>query len=197
VALYRELSTFEGVMNYTSNLRTWGKSDWRYSRYDEDGQRPTHYALDYRIVVVRWNAIGHGWDYPGDLAKGAHELIADVVAVLYNLGFPSGGPRSLDRKWYSGGWQNWYRLGEHSDEILFQAKAFKNGNLHFRFLPDAIKALNVEAGRLLGWLRSPADVVQELGYGEEEAARFFSCTKRLSSASARLLLGSGPAEVTP
>jgi hypothetical protein len=43
-----------------------------------------------------------------------------------------------------------------SGDVLFQAKAYMNGNMHFRFLPDAIKALNVEAGRLLGWLRSAA-----------------------------------------
>jgi hypothetical protein len=62
---------------------------------------------------------------------------------------------------------------------------FLNGNLHFRFRPEAIKALNVEAGRLLGWLRSPAEAVAELGYTPEEVARSFGVNHRL-------MLGSVP-----
>lgn len=189
VTLYRELSTFENVMLYKSNVRTWGKNSWRYSLHDSEDQKPSHYALDYRIVVARWNAIGEGFEYRGNLSKTSHELIADVVAVLFNLGFPSCGQASVDRTWYSGGWQNWCQTG--SEKILFQVKAHMNGNLHFRFLPDAIKALNVEAGRLLGWLRNPGDVVKELGYSEEEAQRFFSCTQAIAPGNVRLMLGSG------
>jgi hypothetical protein len=192
VQLYSDLSTFDGVLNYKSNVRTWKKSDWRYYRGDEE-QHPSHYALDYRIVVERYSGIfpsGFGsYEYPGNLHRRCHDLISDVVAVLFNLGFPSKGPRSLDREWWSGEWQNWYRLGD-KNEILFQVKAHKNGNLHFRFLPDAIKSLNVEAGRLLGWLNEPEEVVKELGYTKEEAERFFSCTRLITAGSARLLLSS-------
>jgi len=195
--LYRALSTFDGVSNYASNRRTWAKDDWRYLCRDEEGKRPTHYALDYRIVVVRWAAIGNGewqFDYPQNLSKWCHELLADVVAVLHNLGFPSHSPGSMSPQrgqWQAGVWEDWYRIGEYSGEVLFQAKAHKNGNLHFRFLPEAIRALNVEAGRLLGWLREPADVVRELGYGAEEAKRLFGCTRTIGPGSARLLLGEG------
>lgn len=195
VTLYRELSTFDGVLNYKSNIRTWEKNDWRYYRWNDDGgKRPDRYALDYRIVVQRHGGISSGefgrYDHPGNLYKGCHELIADVVAVLYNLGFPSLGRRSTDIEWHSGQWRDWYKVGSPG-EILFQVKAHKNGNLHFRFLPEAIKALNVEAGRLLGWLRGPSDVVEELGYSEDEAKRFYSCTKLITPANARLLLGTG------
>lgn len=200
VTLYRDLSTFDGVLNYKSNVRTWAKSDWRYSRRysDEDEVRPDRYALDFRIVVERHGGIYSGdfgqYDYPGNLYKGCHEMIADVVAVLFNLGFPARGQRSLDREWYSGEWQNWYQVGPLTSTILFQVKAHKNGNLHFRFLPEAIKALNVEAGRLLGWLHSPADVTAELGYSKEEAERFYFCTKLITPGSARRLLGDGGAD---
>jgi hypothetical protein len=196
VALYRDLSTFENVMRYKSNVRTWGKDAWRYSRHDPADQKPSHYALDYRIVLEKYRAIYTGdrygfgsYDHPGNLSRGCHELIADVVAVLFNLGFPSEGENSLNRHWSSGQWQDWTRAGRR--EVLFQVKAYKNGNLHFRFLPDAIKALNVEAGRLLGWLRNPGDVVKELGYSEEEAEQLFACTRIISPGSARLMLGPG------
>lgn len=193
VSLYRALSTFENAMLYKSNVRTWGKDLWRYSRHDPEDQKPSHYALDYRIVVKQWRAIGDGWDYPGDLSKPCHELIADIIAVLFNLGFPALGRRSTDIKWRSGEWRDWYRVGEPG-AILFQIKAFKNGNVHLRFAPEAMKALNVTAGRLLGWLRGPADVVRELGYSQEEAASLYSCMQQITPGSARLLLGAGREE---
>lgn len=192
VTLYRDLSTFEGAERYKSNVKTWGKDQWRYFRRDEDAARPTHYSLDYRIVVERYNAIGGGWRFQHGLYEGAHDLIADIVAVMFNLGFPSSSPGSMARgEWVSGKWQNWYRMGDRA-EILFQVKGFLNGNLHFRFAPDAMCALNVEAGRLLGWLRAPADVVAELGYSEADAVRLFGSTRAILPASAgRLLLGEG------
>jgi len=194
VQLYRDLSTFEGVLNYKSNVRAWQKQDWRYRRSVDDGDRPTHYALDYRIVVEKYVAIDTAdryslsYDYPGNLAKGCHETIADVIAVLFNLGFPTLGARSMDLEWHSGVWRDWYQVGKPGS-VLFQVKAHKNGNLHFRFLPAAIKALNVTAGRLLGWLRSADEVVEELGYTPEEAAAYYSCLRRIELGSARLLLG--------
>jgi len=192
VKLYRDLSTHEGVLRYKSNVRTWQKNDWRYSKHwDEEDRRPTHYALDYRIVIDGHSAIGTGeswqYDYPGNLHKGKHELIADIIAVLYNLGWQARGTRSTDRTWFSGEWQNWYQ--PNSTAVLFQVKAFKNGNVHMRFAPDAIKALNVEAGRLLGWLPSAEAVESELGYTAEEARRFFASTKMLTPRSVRLLEG--------
>jgi hypothetical protein len=195
IQLFRDLSTFEGALNYKSNQRTWERNDWRYYRWDEDGKRPSRYALDYRIVVSRHGGIyansdgfGFGkYDYPGNLSKHCHEIIDDIRAVLYNLGFQAQGPNSRNLAWVSNSWESWYLSG--TDDILFQAKAFKNGNIHFRFLPDAIKAINVEAGRLLGWLNSVKDVEAELGYTAVEAVRFFHSTRMLAPSNVKLLEG--------
>lgn len=195
VDLFLELSTFDGVFNYVSNIRTWKQADWRFSRrhYDDEGYKPTHYGLDYRIVLDRFSAIGGGYEYPSGLAKHCHDTVNDILAVLFNLGFPASGARSLDREWIAGEWQNWYRLGNRN-EILFQVKAHAKGTLHFRFAENAIKALNVEAGRLLGWLKDPGDVVEELGYTFEEAGKWFGCTKAISTGEGRKLLGAGNPE---
>ena len=206
VKLFRDLSTFDGVENYKSNQRTWEKNAWRYSADDH-----SHYALDYRFVVDKWAAICNSgyeyeWDYPGNLHTSSHELIEDVIAVLYNLGFacdfitqadrekareaselvPQTVLPSRDRRWNAGKWQDFL---DARDETLFQVKAHKNGNLHFRFMPEAIKALNVEAGRLLGWLKSPADVARELGYTPEESQRYFGSNLAITPSSIKLLAG--------
>lgn len=193
VQFYRAISTFDGVQNYASNTRTWGKDAWRYmdSQFDRESERPSRYSLDYRIVVVRYQAIFNAdfgqYEYPGNLHRRCHELITDCIAVLGNLGFRATGQSSLRRQWSSGLWQDWHH-GE-SGPVLFQVKAHMNGNVHVRFLPEAIKALNVEAGRLLGWIRSATEVETELGYTAAEAQRFYLSTHRLAPSGVALLRG--------
>lgn len=188
VDLFKQLATFEGVQNYKSNQRTWQKSGWRYNAKEDEF---SHYALDYRIVVQRYSAIYKGdtfgkWDWPGDLHKGCHELIDDAIAVLGNLGFPLGPHQASSRvrQWRSGSWHDFHLA---DGRVLFQAKAFINGNVHFRFLPEAIKVLNIEAGRLLGWLNEPADVEREMGVPLAEARALFGSNQQLGPASVRLL----------
>lgn len=54
-------------------------------------------------------------------------------------------------------------------------------------MPEAIKALNVEAGRLLGWIHSPAEVVAELGYTVEEAEKLFMSSQKILASGVKLL----------
>lgn len=182
IDLFRALSTFDGVTNYKSNVKTWERNGWRH-RADEY----SHYALDYRIVVEQYSAIKtdqwNTWEFPGNLSRTCHNLIADVIAVMSNLGFQTWSSGSLSREWEGGRWENFFWGGE----ILFQVKAYKNGNLHFRFMPSAIRALNVEAGRLLKWLQTEQDVVTELGYTRQEAKRYFRSNSHLLPSHVKLL----------
>lgn len=209
VDVFRQMSTHDGVSNYTSNQRTWAKDGWRYNRYHEEDlhKAPTHYKLDYRVVLEHFSAIYKGgtfgdYEYPGKLHNRAHEVIDDLIAVFGNLGFhvvtkvsANDGPvfasklPSRRRSWVSNEWQDFENA---AGETVFQVKGFLNGNLHFRFNQDAIKAMNIEAARLLGWVRGPADVVKELGYTPAEAERFFGSSQRLGAGAVKLL-GSGEA----
>ncbi|HYF47907.1 MAG TPA: DUF4942 domain-containing protein [Planctomycetota bacterium] len=189
VDLFKQLATFEGVLNYKSNQRTWQKSGWRYNV-----EEFSHFALDYRIVIGGHAAIAttdstgfkSTWDYPGDLHTSKHELIDDMIAVFGNLGF---GLRnwlsSRSRQWRSGSWQD-FQLPDGS--VLFQMKAFLNGNVHLRIKPEAVKALNIEAARLLGWINTPTEVEREMGYSAEDAAKFFGSNNQLTALSLKLLM---------
>jgi hypothetical protein len=181
--LFFDLSSFEGAMKYKSNIRTWSRDDWRYRSREE---RHTHYSLDYRIVVSKYTALRHDdWQYPGNLYKDCHDLIADVIAVMSNLGFSTNSEKSKEREWFAGKWQDFHM--SNSEDILFQVKAYWNGNLHFRFAPEAIKALNVAAGRLLKWIRTEEDVVLELGYTAEEAKMYFAGNSYILPSGVKLL----------
>jgi len=183
IDLFHELATFEGVQNYKSNTRTWQKNGWRYNSRDF-----SHFKLDYRIVVHRYSAINddrwHSYDNPGNLNENCHELLADVKAVFSNLGFATHSDSSYARTWVSNKWQNWYT---ESGEILFQAKAFKNGNIHFRFYPEAIKALNIEAARLLKWVQSADEIVTELGYTPADAKKYYHSSEYILPGNVKLL----------
>lgn len=192
IDLFKELATFEGIKNYKSNLKTWDQDNWRYSRWDFQKQH-THYSLDYRIVLQAGTTFCSAdymkYDYPGGLYKDRHNTIADIIAVFSNLGFTTNSQSSIQRSWQSGKWQDWYRA---DGEILFQTKAFQNGNMHFRFNQSAIKALNIEAGRLLKWVRTKEDVVDEMvmedtPYTMEDAGKYFKSNRYLMSSNVKLL----------
>lgn len=194
VDLFFELSQREGVTRYVSNQRTWTNESWRYSLRHDDGSRPSHFKLDYRFVVPGYRAIGGyefgAYDYPGKLHRDCHALIADIIAVLSTLGFSTTSPGSMIRGWRANSWQNWH---SPDGELLFQVKGFANGNLHMRFAPDAIMAINVEAGRLLGWLKSPAEAATELGATPEQVARAWGSLTKLDAAKTLVLLAGGGA----
>jgi len=190
VDLFFALSQREGVTKYVSNKRTWGDDAWRYSLRNEDkDKRPSHYRLDYRFVVPGYSAIGgqaRAWDFPCGLHKDCHALIDDIIAVLSTLGFSTPSPASISRQWHANVWQNWH---SPDGEVLFQVKGFANGNLHMRFAPAAIMALNIEAGRLLGWLKSPAEAAVELGATPEQAERAWCSVVKLDVAKTLALAG--------
>lgn len=185
-AFFRDLSTKDGSTNYVSNQRTWVDYRWRYA--SEGAERNTHFKLDYRIVLPHYAACpgsdDRPWDYPNGLHQSAHNLVADAIAVLGNLGFRVADEGSLRRQWVRNRWED---FRDANGEVIFQVKGFQNGNLQWRFRPEAIKALNIEAGRLLGWLTTPAEAVSELGYTPEEVSAYFGKSLRIEPSSVRLL----------
>lgn len=91
-------------------------------------------------------------------------FIGDVEVIANNLGF----------KW----------IGD--------IKTFKNGNIHFKFEKDFIQALNIEAARLLGWIKSPQEAAAEFDESceldQEEAEKIFNKNFALPLAPKNLLL---------
>ena len=73
-------------------------------------------------------------------------------------------------------------------EVLFEAKAYLNGNVHLRLNQKFALALNVEYGRLRGWLKTGAEAAAELN--DKEAPLYFGKQVQLGAHS--LLMLSGP-----
>ncbi|KZX57747.1 hypothetical protein A3709_19175 [Halioglobus sp. HI00S01] len=172
---------------YKSNQRTFGASEWRYNCKPEGLDR---FKLDYRIVYASgWSGICTD-PYPTgrvkqcNLTEHAIDLLDDLRTIASNLGFDTScHPGAVDHWWESNKKVEFMCTnGRTGDvEVIFEAKAFKNGNLHIKFNQDCILRMNVEFGRLKGWVQSAAEAAEELGVSPEAASEAFGANLRLDS----------------
>ena len=156
VELFKSMSQKATVETYKSNQRVFTKKDWRYLREDE-----THYKLCFRMVLETHGGIntsGYTWEAVNGLAKSSAEMLRDFITVANNLGFDcDDGPEM--HQWESNSKVE-FKLRDGA--LLMDVRAFKNGNLHIRVAKTVMLAINVQAGKLLGWLRTPEEAVSEL-----------------------------------
>jgi len=77
-----------------------------------------------------------------------------------------------------------YKIGEQyynyqcidvckATDVFTTVKGFKNGNVHFQFNKEFIKKLNLEVGRLRGWIKSPQEAAEEFDISVEEANAYW------------------------
>ena len=182
--VYEELMSQANCKNYKSNKRVFEQDNWRYNQ-----EKPTHVFLDFRLVLYCWGALEH--NYSGDskhtLTENASEHIRDLLTIANNLGFicNSGDGRlyrwSRDEVWIAGKPQIFeYRdKQKFTPHVLFEVKAHKNGNLHIRLNQKFALALNVEYGRLKGWIHSKDNAEEELS--DSNAGLYFKTNYSLLS----------------
>jgi hypothetical protein len=179
--LFKTLSNDSCVVRYKSNDRVWTKNGWRYHQ-NEPGT-PSHYKLEYRVVLTHGGISTSSYDFERNghngLQSHAFSLLMDICTVANNLGFPcKDSPKNY--QWESNKQNN---LKLNNGETLVAVRAFKNGNMHLHFNPKVMLAINIEAGRLLRWIRNPAEACQEMdlqGDEAKQAARMFGSAFHIS-----------------
>lgn len=193
---YQEMVEMANTRLYKSNVRTFSNDDWRYWNVVNGKSSLSHYQLDYRIVLTRKGGYQVSqWSFENDRPSGEMvSFLNDLIVLAGNLGYDtSSTPRAGERSWNAGKPQHfkYYNHTKETVETLFEAKLFKNGNSHVRFNPHFIMRLNVEFGRLKGWLRSKEDVVREMDIPAEvpvdEAMAFFGTNHQLTADSLNFL----------
>ena len=153
IHFYKDLSSVENVKPYKSNQKLFSKEEWRWNSFC---QKASHYTLDYRIVCSS-QLIRARTNYWGDFEAGYEyeERIKDIETIFQNLGF-----QILYVEKPTGFGSKNYAYGKN-DEVMFEFKVFKNGNLHLKLNKEFAKAMNVEVSRLLGWIKSKEDIKKE------------------------------------
>lgn len=180
LGVFDEMVCAANVHNYVSNKRVFTYDRWRY-----DQAKPTHIALEYRLVLTHMGGIERE-SWRDGLADRAADFLRDLMTVANNLGFRCD---NTDHRLLGGrrGWESGkphvfrYCDTDGSSKPLFEAKGFYNRNLHIRLGQEFALALNVEIGRLRGWLKNPAEAARELD--DPQAASHFGRNLQLGMSS--------------
>ncbi|WP_187648719.1 DUF4942 domain-containing protein [Nitrosophilus labii] len=179
--VYYQLSDRDNVRLYRSNKRII-EDGWRYEK-----RNMSHYSLDYRIVHHFYQAFSpYDWDTVNKLYRDAAVFINDVITIAKNLGF-----QVTDRAesfYWEPGKKNEFMMA--NGEVFAEIKAFKNGNIHFKFNKKFMKAFNLEAARLNKWIKSPKEASEEFDISLEEATEMFGKNFTLLPSTMKNLLPS-------
>lgn len=185
------------VVMYKSNQRTFGREDWLYCRRPDDLNR---FSLETRVILQRCGGLVTS-DFSFDLTQynglssTAYHLIMDILTVATNLGFDATGyERPRDYEWVSNKSCDFHYHDHRTGKtgVLMSVKAFKNGNTHIKFNAAFMARLNVEFGRLQGWLKTAQDAVSEMDIDDAVAAESFESNLQLTG-SDMPMLGFDPA----
>ena len=162
IDLFKAMAQKATVEKYKSNDKVWKEGNWRYLN-----EEASHYRLCYRMVLETHGGIDtseYSWNAHNGLANCSHELLSDFITVANNLGF-SCHDSSLRKRW-SSNVKNEIWLDDGT--LLMDVRAFKNGNLHIRVDKRVMLAINVQVGKLLGWLHSAEEAAEELDVAPED-----------------------------
>ena len=156
IDFFRNLSSDENVKPYKSNQKLFNNGSFRY--YKEEAK---NYVLDYRIIAS--SPFRVGWSGEIEKSYSENNTLKDIFVIARNLGFVPCGHRP-EPSYFGEKVQVYQEFNNETKEqpLLMDYTCYKNGNMHIRFNKEFMKALNVEVGRLLGWLHSKEDIAKEL-----------------------------------
>ncbi len=187
IHLVETMTTEANIQNYASNQRTFGREEWRYGRTPDNLAR---YKLDYRIVLERsgglCNATYSFEKTNSGLSQRAGDFLNDLCTIATNIGFDTTTFSGAHSYHWETNVKNTFLYRDHAigeNHVLFEARAFKNGNLHLKLNQALICRLNVEFGRLKGWIKSAKEAADELNIPVEEATLSFRSNHQLEKNS--------------
>lgn len=189
IETYEQMVEVANIENYTSNQRIFQKDRFRYNSVRD--QETTHFRLKvgHRMVLNHVGGLQTGYSAcSSGIDKRAANFLCDLITVANNLGFTpiDRGPREYEIK-DSSARVYLFKNSQGAAETLFRVRVFQNRNMHIQFHPDFIHALNVQHGKLKGWLRNDAQAAAELDIPVAVAAKHFAPGFRLTSASLALM----------
>lgn len=172
---YSKMVESANVINYVSNQRVFKNDRWRYNRTENSS---SHFYLNFRIVCQHIGGIKvseysfQRQEFNG-LEECAYRFMEDLITIANNIGFTCHeSPRDVD-PWVSNRKHEFsYIHPQAGRKPLYEARCFQNGNMHLRLANEFALALNVEWGRLRGWVkdggeasREMSDMAAELSFG--------------------------------
>lgn len=195
IETYEQLVCSANVENYVSNKRVfkWNRFGYLHRSQESKDDESTHFRIKvgHRIVCERQGGLDLNWDRSrvNGLSDRAWNFVQDLLTIARNLHFAPCRSNHTTRNWDCSAARVFYHIPAGGDKPapLIEIRAFQNGNLHFRFDPDLIHAMNTQHGKLKGWLRDDAAAATELEIPQETAARHFKEAFRLTPSGLALM----------
>ena len=182
LGVYKDLTAPKNVNNYKSNMiLVNGLSRWEFRK------KASRFTLEYRLVHEMPPVDDYSYGRVNGLHRDTATFLQDMITIGETLGFAIES-RVEDFEWTPG---CQYDLQLVNGKTFMQVRAFKNGNIHLKMNIDFMKAFNLQAGRLLGWLKSPTHAASETGYSLEECQRLLSLVLMKIAPQGHLLLTKG------
>lgn len=173
IHVFDEMVSFANIANYKSNQKVFEQNSYRYYKVEE-----THFKLEYRIVLERSGGLNkstYASEARSGLSNSAADFLDDILVVAANLGFERAD--SVFNHRFNGSEKHEFTCKEKNtiglEMVLFDVRAFLNGNMHVRFDQNFMLALNVEVGRLKGWIHNAQQAAEELNEDVREVAKYF------------------------
>lgn len=169
ITLFKELSGAKNVKPYKSNQKLFKNDGWRWCASEH-----SHYTLDYRLILDKYSWTEHDSWSDRILSYNGSAALKDICVIANNLGFSIGKeeePEEFGKKYY------YY---QSNGDLLFEYKVYQKGTVHIKMNIELTKAINVEVGRLLGWVRSKADVLRLFDDSMQGADKYFNCNANFS-----------------
>lgn len=204
----------EGKIKYALDYRI-VLHDYRDYTAERNGTISQHQMTKIRDLIVVAKNLGFVLDPAGFSYDGLR--IGEKENLYFHI--PSGRKLAKGAKTHIGKIQEVYELPEEfrkqqglyqyqiDDQIYHEnsckidadifttIKGFKNGNTHFQMNQLFIKKLNLEVGRLRGWIKSPAEAAEEFDISVEEANEYWNSSYQMLPSHVGNLLPSAPMTV--
>ncbi|MBE8232380.1 MAG: DUF4942 domain-containing protein [Endozoicomonadaceae bacterium] len=196
VNTFEKLVCESSIVNYKSNKKMFGDEGWSYNIHMARANvHNFSLTLEHRIVAEGAggrNDSGYSSSATHGLSNNAINFINDLLVVAYNLGFDTSQTTRADKtqtQWDGKKKVFHYRdITTGKDVVLFEVKAFYNGNLHFKFKPEFVCKMNVVFGKLKGWVKSHQEAAEEMDIDVNIAKQYFGSQFKLSFDNANNLL---------
>lgn len=173
--IYYSFTELDNVKMYKSNQH-FVKDTWRYGFKNSIEK----YYLEYRLVLKgRAGISSYSFENHNGISKTGYDFIQDIFTIGKIFGFDVDFEELRDYEWSFGKSKIFY---DKEGEIFGEFRSYKNGNLHVKFNQKFIKKLNIEAGKLNGWLKDPENIVDEIeDVTLEESKEFFKSSFKIES----------------
>lgn len=159
------------IKAYKSNKKLFVHDNFRY----RDAFSASHYMLETRCIISTYRRNGLISSFSKDIDYSVRESLNDLLVIASQLGFDTYKVNCINTlQWAYGNTTVFHYIHNGKCKILMEVKPFKNGNLHIKFSQKFMLKLNIEMGRLKGWIHSKEDCAREFDVPVEDIEPLFN-----------------------